>query len=80
HQERHYPGRVSATDLQNPDFAAYARSFGANGETILKTEDFAPVFDAALKASKPTLIELKVDPEAITPSATLSGIRAQAQG
>lgn len=80
HQEREYPGRVSGTDLQNPDFAAYARSFGANGETVLQTKDFAPVFDAALKSDKPTLIEIKTDPEAITPMATLSGIRERAQG
>jgi len=75
HQEREYPNRVSGTDLHNPDFAAYARSFGANGETILKTEDFADVFDAALNSSKPTLIELKIDPEACTPAKTLSEIR-----
>jgi acetolactate synthase-1/2/3 large subunit len=75
HQEREYPSRVSGTDLQNPDFAAYARSFGANGETVEKTEDFPAVFDAALNSSKPSLIELKLDPEAITPTATLSGIR-----
>ncbi len=75
HQEREYPNRVSGTDLHNPDFAAYARSFGANGETVLKTEDFADIFDAALKSSKPTLIELKIDPEAITPAKTLSEIR-----
>ena len=41
HQERHYPGRVSATDLQNPDFAAYARAFGGHGERVERTEDFA---------------------------------------
>ena len=75
HQEREYPNRVSGTDLHNPDFAAYARSFGANGETVLKTEDFADIFDAALKSSKPTLIELKIDPEASTPAKTLSEIR-----
>jgi acetolactate synthase-1/2/3 large subunit len=75
HQEREYPNRVSGTDLHNPDFAAYARSFGANGETVLKTEDFADIFDAALNSSKPTLIELKIDPEAITPAKTLSEIR-----
>ena len=75
HQEREYPNRVSGTDLHNPDFAAYARSFGANGETVLKTEDFADVFDAALNSSKPTLIELKIDPEACTPAKTLSEIR-----
>ncbi len=78
HQERDYPGRVSGTELVNPDFAAYARSFGANGETVLKTEDFANVFDAALNADKPTLIDLKVDPEAITPTTTLEKIRSAA--
>ncbi len=75
HQERDYPNRVSGTELRNPDFAAFARSFGANGETIEKTEDFVSVFDKALKADKPTLIELKTDPQAITPKATLDQIR-----
>ena len=75
HQEHDYPNRVSGTDLHNPDFAAYARSFGANGATVLKTEEFAEIFDTALKAEKPTLIELKIDPEAITPTSTLSEIR-----
>ena len=78
HQEREYPGRISGTELENPDFAAYARSFGANGETIVKTEDFPDVFDAALDAKKPTLIELKIDPEAITPTTTLEKIRSDA--
>lgn len=78
HQERDYPSRVSGTDLVNPDFAAYARSFGANGELVEKTEDFPDIFASALKSNKPTLIELRTDPEAITPTATLSGIRANA--
>ena len=78
HQERDYPGRISGTELENPDFAAYARSFGAIGETIEKTEDFPAVFDAALNAEKPTLIHLKVDPQAITPTTTLEEIRAGA--
>lgn len=76
HQEREYPNRVSGTTLHNPDFAAYARSYGANGEKVERTEDFADVFAAALKAKKPTLIELKVDPQAITPGKTLDQIRA----
>lgn len=78
HQEREYPNRVSGTDLVNPDFAAYARSFGANGETVEKTEDFPDIFAKALEAKTPTLIELKTDAEAITPTATLSGIREKA--
>ena len=48
HQERHYPGRVSGTDLVNPDFAALARAFGAHGAVVERTEDFAAAFDAAL--------------------------------
>ena len=47
HQEREYPGRVSATMLKNPDFAAYARAFGGHGERVETTEDFAPAFERA---------------------------------
>ncbi len=75
HQEREYPDRISGTELQNPDFAALARSYGANGEVIEKTEDFAAAFDRAINADSPSLIELKVDPEASTPRMTLSQIR-----
>ncbi len=75
HQEREYPGRISGTELQNPDFAALARSYGANGEVIERTEDFAEAFERAINADKPSLIELKVDPEASTPRLTLSQIR-----
>jgi acetolactate synthase-1/2/3 large subunit len=80
HQERNYPGRVSGTELKNPDFAALARAYGANGEVVEKTEDFAPAFERALAADRPSLLELRVDPEAITPVATLSGLRKQAGG
>lgn len=78
HQEREYPGRISGTELQNPDFAALARSYGANGEVIEQTEDFPSAFERAINADKPSLIELKVDPEAITPRLTLSQIRKSA--
>jgi acetolactate synthase-1/2/3 large subunit len=78
HQEREYPGRVSGTELANPDFAAYARAFGGHGETVLRTADFAPAFQRATASGKPAIIELRIDPEAITPSATLSGLRAAA--
>lgn len=78
HQERRYPGRISGTDLVNPDFAAYARAFGAHGETVEKTAEFAPAFERAMKAGRPALIELRLDPEAITPRTTLSRIRADA--
>ena len=78
HQEREYPGRVYGTDLRNPDFAAYARAFGAHGETVERTADFAPAFERAWSSGKPALIELKIDPDAITPATTLSAIREKA--
>ncbi len=78
HQEREYPGRVSGTGLKNPDFAAYARAFGGHGERVESTDEFAPAFERARASGKPALIELRIDPEAITPSTTLSAVRAQA--
>ncbi len=78
HQERHYPGHVVATDLVNPDFAAYARAFGAHGEKVERTVDFAPAFERALASGKPALIDLRLDPEAITPRQSLAEIRAEA--
>lgn len=77
HQERHYPGRVSATELHNPDFAAYAVAFGGHGERVETTEQFAPAFERALASGKPAILHCLLDPEAITPSQTLSGIRQQ---
>ena len=79
HQERHYPGRVIATTLRNPDFAAYAKAFGGVGFTVEKTADFAAAFKAAQQSGKPAIIHVKVDSEAITPSTTLGAIRKQAQ-
>jgi acetolactate synthase-1/2/3 large subunit len=78
HQEREYPGRVFGTDLKNPDFAAYARAFGGHGETVERTEDFAPAYERASASGKPAIIELKIDPDAITPATTLSAIREKA--
>ena len=74
HQERDYPGRVSATELTNPDFAALARAYGGHGETVEKTEDFAPAFKRARAIGKPAIIEVKLDPQAITPTRTLDQI------
>jgi acetolactate synthase I/II/III large subunit len=78
HQEREYPGRVYGTELKNPDFAAYARAFGGHGETVERTEDFAPAFERASKSGKPAIIELRIDPDAITPATTLSAVRQNA--
>jgi acetolactate synthase I/II/III large subunit len=80
HQERRFPGRVSGTDLVNPDFAALARSFGAHGDTVLRTEDFPAALEQSLGAGRPALLELRIDPEAITPRTTLSEIRATSPG
>ena len=79
HQENHYPGRVSATDLVNPDFAAYAKAFGAHGETVTTTAEFAPAMERALASGTAGVIELKVDPQAITPRTTLDKLRQAAE-
>jgi acetolactate synthase-1/2/3 large subunit len=78
HQERSYPGRVSGTGLSNPDFAAYARAFGGFGAAITKTEEFPSAFEAAKASRLPAILELRIDPEAITPRQSLSEIRAAA--
>jgi acetolactate synthase-1/2/3 large subunit len=78
HQERDYPGRVSGTSLSNPDFAALARAYGLHGETVDRTADFEPAFERALAARTASVIELRIDPEAITTRTTLSAIRAAA--
>jgi thiamine pyrophosphate-dependent acetolactate synthase large subunit-like protein len=78
HQEREYPGRVLAAALRNPDFAAYARAFGGHGETVEQTEEFEPAFARALASGLPAIVHVKVDPEAITPSTTLTAIRETA--
>jgi acetolactate synthase I/II/III large subunit len=78
HQEREYPGRISATELRNPDFAAYAKAFGGFGAKVDKTADFAAAFRAAEQSGLPAIIHLKIDPEAITPATTLTKIRETA--
>jgi acetolactate synthase I/II/III large subunit len=78
HQEREYPGRISATELTNPDFAAYARAFGGFGATVEATADFADAFEAARASGLPSILHLKIDTDAITPGATLAQLRAAA--
>lgn len=77
HQERKYPGRVSGTDLINPDFAAYARSFGANGVVIDNTEQFVVAFEKALLAKTPTLLELRVGPDSFGPDTSVSALNQE---
>ena len=75
HQEREYPGRVVGTSLTNPDFAAFAASFGVHGARVERTEELAPALERALAAGGPALLHLLVDPEAITPHTTLTAVR-----
>ncbi|AQQ33973.1 thiamine pyrophosphate-binding protein [Burkholderia cenocepacia] len=77
HQERNYPGRVHGTGLTNPDFAAYARAFGAHGETVERTADFAPALERALNCGLPAVIEIRIPQDASTPAATLEQLREQ---
>ena len=79
HQEKHYPGRVCGTELVNPHFAAFARSFGAVGEIVEDTAQFGPAFDRCLASGKPAVIDVRIDPQAITPNTTLDAIRASAK-
>ena len=83
HQEKTYPGRVSGTTLHNPDFAALAQAYGAHGEVVEKTADFAPALARALEHANgkqlPALIELRYDGNLITPNLTLDAMRAAAQ-
>ena len=78
HQEREYPGRISATALKNPDFQAYAQAFGGHGERITTTEEFAPALARARASGLPSVLHCLIDPEAITPTGTLQGIRSAA--
>jgi len=79
HQEREYPGRVSGSDLFNPDFCALAQAYGWRAEHVTATAEFEPVFAAALAADRPTLIHVKLDADISTSRTTLTAIRAVAR-
>jgi len=78
HQERDYPERISATGLTNPDFAALAEAHGALGLVVDRTEDFEAAFTKAQDCGHAALIELRIDPDAISTVTTLSAIRETA--
>ncbi|BEP65840.1 MULTISPECIES: thiamine pyrophosphate-binding protein [unclassified Variovorax] len=78
HQEKHYPGRISATQLKNPDFRGYAEVFGGHGERVTTTEEFGPALARARASGKPAILHCLLDPEAITPASTLASIRKAA--
>jgi acetolactate synthase-1/2/3 large subunit len=75
HQERDYPGRTTATHLTNPDFVAWAQSFGVHGERVETTEQFAPAFERALAADGPAVIELMLSEELLSSNMTLTELR-----
>jgi len=77
HQEHRFPGRVVGTALSNPDFLALARAYGVFGASVARTEEFAPAFERARDSRKPALLHLKLDPQALTPNASLDALRAQ---
>jgi acetolactate synthase-1/2/3 large subunit len=82
HQERQYPARVSGSELANPDFAALARAYGATGETVSRTAEFAPAFTRALATTgggTPALLHVRLDPQALTMNASLDAIRDAAR-
>jgi acetolactate synthase I/II/III large subunit len=79
HQQRDYPDHVSGTELVNPDFPALARAYGYAGVRIARTAEFEAEFVAALERKQGTLIEITLDPEAITTRATLTSIAAAAR-
>ena len=71
---------MSGTELVNPDFVALARAYGAHAESVGRNDTFAAAVERALACGRPALIEVQMDPEAITPGTTLSAIRESAQG
>ena len=77
HQEKHYPHRVSGTELQNPDFAAMARAYGFHGERVEKTEDFAPAFARALESKTGAVLDIAMDAHALSPRMSLADVHAQ---
>jgi acetolactate synthase I/II/III large subunit len=79
HQEREYPGRVSGSDLFNPDFVQLAQAYGWAAQRVDHTEDVAPALQAALAAGKPTLLHLRLSTDVSTSRSTLSAIREAAR-
>jgi len=76
-QEKAYPGRVIGTDLTNPDFVTLAQAYGLHGERVCRTSEFKAAFERAWNAETGALIEIRIDPDVISPSATLSRIRGR---
>jgi acetolactate synthase-1/2/3 large subunit len=78
HQEKHYPGRVSGTELHSPDYPALVQAYGGYGELVTRSEDFGAAFHRARESGTVAIVECRVDPEALTTGATVSQVREQA--
>ena len=78
HQERSYPGRVSGTQLTNPDFARFIESFGGHGEVVERTEELVPAVQRAIASGKPSVVEVRTNPEQVTNRSTIAQLREQA--
>lgn len=78
HQEKRHPGRYIAVDLRNPEFEMLVRSYGGHGETVTRTEEFGPALDRAIKSGKPAVLDLRMDPEVISTTTTLTKMREAA--
>ena len=78
HQELHFPDRISVTNLVNPDFCALAKAYGAFAALVTNSNQFPQALSDAIRAKKPALIHIKLDPQALTPSKTLNQIRDRA--
>ena len=80
HQEKHYPDRISATELTNPDFCKWAESFGAKALRIEKDEDVEPVVREALAGHDvPVVVETISSKESLSAFVTLSQFKAAAE-
>lgn len=77
HQEREYPARVSGTDIVNPDFVKLAEAYGFHGERVSETSQFADAFARACASTSGAILELMIDPDGISPRATITGLRAR---
>lgn len=77
-QERTYPGRVRGSALMNPDFTVLTKAYGAFGELVERTEDFAPAFERAVKSGGLALLEPRTDPDAISTRTTITSLRKRA--
>ena len=78
HQERDYPERVYGTSFTNPDFAALAKAYGAHGETVTETAQFADALKRSVASGKPAVIEVVIDANAITTQTTIDSLREKA--